>query len=43
VTLAPQGEREREREKEENMLRIGSDAKNDDLDENLLDSERVVN
>jgi hypothetical protein len=25
------------------MLRIGSDAKNDELDENLVDSEHVVN
>jgi hypothetical protein len=32
-----------EREREENMLRIGSDAKNDELDENLVDNEHVVN
>jgi hypothetical protein len=41
VTLVPQGEREGERE--ENMLKIGSDAKNDELEENLVDSEHVVN
>jgi hypothetical protein len=29
--------------REENMLRIGSDAKNDGLDKNLLDSKHVVN
>jgi hypothetical protein len=39
VTLPPQGERK----KENNMLRIGSDAKNDELDKNLVDSEHVVN
>jgi hypothetical protein len=33
----------RERERAENMLRIGSDAKNDELDENLVDGEHVVN
>jgi len=37
--LPPQGEKERK----ENMLRIGSDAKNDELEQNLVDSEHVVN
>jgi hypothetical protein len=35
----PQGERKRAN----NMLRIGSDTKNDELDENLVDTKHVAN